>query len=74
MHNDRVVAEITKPATDERRAEGTIIKVVEREITKVVGEFQSNKTFGFVIADERNSIKIYIYLKNTSVEQKMEIK
>ena len=53
MHNDRVVAEITKPATDERRAEGTIIKVVEREITKVVGEFQSNKTFGFVIADEK---------------------
>ena len=53
MHNDRVVAEITKPATDERRAEGAIIKVIEREITKVVGEFQSNKTFGFVIADEK---------------------
>ena len=53
MHNDRVVAEITNPATDERRAEGAIIKVVEREITKVVGEFQSNKTFGFVIADEK---------------------
>lgn len=53
MHNDRVVAEITKPATDERRAEGAIIKILEREITKVVGEFQSNKTFGFVIADEK---------------------
>ena len=53
MHNDRVVAEITKPATDERRAEGAIIKVLEREITKVVGEFQSNKTFVFVIADEK---------------------
>ena len=53
MHNDRVVAEITKPATDEKRAEGAIIKVLEREITKVVGEFQSNKTFGFVIADEK---------------------
>ena len=53
MHNDRVVAEITKPATDERRAEGAVIKILEREITKVVGEFQSNKTFGFVIADEK---------------------
>lgn len=61
MHNDRVVAEITKPATDERRAEGAIIKVLEREITKVVGEFQSNKTFGFVIADEKKFNKdIYI--------------
>lgn len=53
MHNDRVVAEITKPATNERRAEGAVIKILEREITKVVGEFQSNKTFGFVIADEK---------------------
>ena len=58
MHNDRVVAEITKPATDERRAEGAIIKILEREITKVVGEFQSNKTFGFVIADEKKFISI----------------
>lgn len=64
MHNDRVVAEITKPATDERRAEGAIIKVLEREITKVVGEFQSNKTFGFVIADEKKfNQDIYISKK-----------
>ena len=31
MHNDRVVAEITKPATDERRAEGAIIKVLKEK-------------------------------------------
>ena len=34
MHNDRVMAEIVTPATDERRAEGKIVKVIEREITK----------------------------------------
>ena len=53
MHNDRVVAEIIKPATDERRAEGAVIKILEREITKVVGLFQPSKSFGFVIPDEK---------------------
>lgn len=53
MHNDRVIAEITAPATDERRAEGRIIKVVERAITDVVGTFQDSKNFGFVLPDNK---------------------
>ncbi|MGL4731498.1 MAG: ribonuclease R [Clostridium sp.] len=53
MHNDRVVAEIVTPATDEKRAEGRIIKILQREVTKVVGVFQPNKNFGFVIPDEK---------------------
>ncbi|MGL5642468.1 MAG: ribonuclease R [Paraclostridium sp.] len=53
MHNDRVVAEITAPATDERRAEGRIIKVVERAITDIVGTFQDSKNFGFVLPDNK---------------------
>ncbi|WP_250675136.1 ribonuclease R [Paraclostridium ghonii] len=53
MHNDRVIAEITTPATDEKRAEGRIIKIVERAITDVVGTFQESKNFGFVIPDNK---------------------
>ncbi|MFR0018745.1 MAG: ribonuclease R [Paraclostridium sp.] len=53
MHNDRVIAEITTPATDEKRAEGRIIKVVERAITDVVGTFQESKNFGFVLPDNK---------------------
>lgn len=53
MHNDRVIAEITTPATDEKRAEGKIIKVVERAITDVVGTFQESKNFGFVLPDNK---------------------
>ncbi|MGL5346759.1 MAG: ribonuclease R, partial [Peptostreptococcaceae bacterium] len=45
MHNDRVMAEVVTPATDDKRAEGRILKVIKREITKVVGTFQSNKNF-----------------------------
>lgn len=53
MHNDRVIAEIITPSTDEKRAEGRIIKVVERAITDVVGTFQESKSFGFVLPDNK---------------------
>ncbi len=53
MHNDRVIAEIVTPATDDRRAEGKIIKVVKREVTEVVGLFQPSKNFGFVVPDNK---------------------
>lgn len=64
MHNDRVMAEIITPATDERRAEGKIIKVVQREVTHIVGVFQPNRNFGFVIPDDKKFNKdIYISKK-----------
>ena len=53
MHNDRVIAEIVTPATDDRRAEGKIIKIIEREVTEVVGSFQPSKSFGFVVPDNK---------------------
>lgn len=61
MHNDRVMAEIVVPATDEKRAEGKIVKVIQREVTQVVGVFKPSKTFGFVIPDNKKFNKdIYI--------------
>ena len=61
MHNDRVMAEIVTPATDEKRAEGKILKIVKREITHVVGLFRPSKNFGFVIPDNKKFTKdIYI--------------
>ncbi|MBO3444322.1 ribonuclease R [Clostridium sp. CCUG 7971] len=61
MHNDRVMAEIVTPATDERRAEGKIVKVIQREVTRIVGTFQPNKNFGFVIPDDKKFNKdIYV--------------
>lgn len=61
MHNDIVVAEIIKEETDEKRAEGTIIKILQREVTKVVGVFEESKSFGFVVPDEKKFNKdVYI--------------
>lgn len=53
LHNDRVMAEIITPASEDRRAEGKVIKIIKREVTRVVGLFQENKSFGFVVPDDK---------------------
>ncbi len=56
MHNDRVLARVIKPGVEGKRAEGEIKRVVKRSNTSLVGIFESNKNFGFVVPDNR---KIY---------------
>ncbi len=53
MNKDRVLCKVTKGLDGEKRREGTIIKVVERANPQIVGVFQKNKSFGFVIADDK---------------------
>ena len=61
LHNDRVMAEIVTPATEDKRAEGKVIKIIKREVTRVVGLFQENKSFGFVVPDDKKfNIDIFI--------------
>ncbi|MEJ8554569.1 ribonuclease R [Tepidibacter sp. Z1-5] len=61
MHNDKVVARIMETAKESRRAEGEVIKIVERSIKTVVGVYEPNKNFGFVVADNKRFTRdIYI--------------
>jgi ribonuclease R len=53
MHNDRVIARITAKGTEGRRAEGEVIKILKRAVTKVVGTFESSRYFGFVVPDDK---------------------
>ncbi len=53
MHNDRVIARITSKGVDGKRAEGEIIKILKRAVTKVVGTFESSRYFGFVVPDDK---------------------
>ena len=53
MHGDRVMAEITKEASGDKRAEGKIVRVIKREVTKLVGVFKPNNSFGFVTPKEK---------------------
>ncbi len=53
MHNDRIIARITAKGTDGRRAEGEVIKILKRAVTKVVGTYESSRYFGFVVPDDK---------------------
>ncbi len=54
MHMDTVLMLVTnKVATNGRRKEGKIVKIIKRGMDQVVGTFQKNKTFGFVVPDNQ---------------------
>lgn len=52
MNRDIVLVRVSSSSFGDRR-EGTIIRIVERKTTKVVGTYQDNKGFGFVIPDDK---------------------
>ncbi|SFA68818.1 RNAse R [Acetitomaculum ruminis DSM 5522] len=52
FNKDKVVVKILS-SPEGKRVEGSIVRIVERAIIKVVGVFQKSKNFGFVIADNK---------------------
>ncbi len=52
MHGDTVEVSV-KEAADGRRAEGVVVKILERANTTVIGLYRKNKNYGFVIPDNR---------------------
>lgn len=50
MHGDMVQAAVISEKTG-RRMEGIITKIISRAVTQLVGTFERNKNFGFVIPD-----------------------
>lgn len=61
MHNDRVIARISKKVGDGRRSEGEIIRILERANEEVVGIFESSRNFGFVVPDDTR-IRMDVYV------------
>ena len=60
IHNDKVIIEITN-AKNPERLEGRILKVLERELSTVVGEINFHKNKGFIkLDDDKLNIKIEI--------------
>src|SRR5699024_5927957 len=53
MNNDIVLVRLEKKDDDGNRPEGTVIRILERAIHTVVGTFEDNRAFGFVIADDK---------------------
>ena len=51
LHNDLVIAEVTK-RDSRNRLEGRILKVLERNLDNIVGEFYLDKNVGKIILDD----------------------
>ncbi len=67
MNNDIVLVRLEKKGDDAHRPEGTVVRIIERTITQVVGTFESNRAFGFVIADDKRiPHDIFIPKENTN--------
>ena len=65
LNGDRILIEIIEESNKVKKAEGKVIKILKHEKDTVVGIFQNNKTFGFVIPDDKNfGTDIYIAKKN----------
>lgn len=50
---DKVKIEIIKAEDRGKNAEGRVVEIIERGLTRIVGTFQESKGFGFVIPDSR---------------------
>ena len=51
MHQDKVRIIIRDGQKEGKRKEGTVVKVLERGMPEIVGTYQLNRDFGFVISD-----------------------
>ena len=52
MNGDAVIANILKRQESDKRMEGEIIRILERANTTVIGTFEDNGNFGFLIPDD----------------------
>ncbi len=62
MNGDLVEADLLPPYLWTRSKEGIITKILQRNTIEIVGTFQKNKKFGFVVADDKK-IQDDIFIK-----------
>ncbi|MBB6453559.1 ribonuclease R [Salirhabdus euzebyi] len=53
MNGDRVLVRIDSGGENGQRAEGTVVRIIERSAQKIVGTYQDNGAYGFVVADDK---------------------
>ena len=54
LNGDTVAIKIISEKEADKKAEGKIVKIVRHEKDIVVGTFQKNRNFGFVVPDDKN--------------------
>ena len=53
MNGDRVIVRIKREATAKSRAEGEVIRILQRNVQQIVGTFESSRHLGFVVPDDK---------------------
>ncbi|WP_410772466.1 ribonuclease R [Fontibacillus sp. BL9] len=53
MNGDIVLVRVSSKSAGGGKLEGEVVRIVNRAITQVVGVFQHNETYGFVIPDDK---------------------
>ncbi|MEK5059797.1 ribonuclease R [Paenibacillus sp. FSL H7-0326] len=53
MNGDTVLVRVTSKGPEGGRLEGEVVRVVKRAVVQVVGVFQSQEVYGFVIPDDK---------------------
>ena len=65
MNGDKVLVEVTREDKDGKKREGVVKEVIERINNKIIGVYEDNKTFGFVVPeDTRLNQDIFIAKKD----------
>lgn len=57
LHGDTVLIAVESEPGNGKRAEGHVLKVIEHANSQIVGYYQKNKNFGFVIPDNQRITK-----------------
>ncbi|MFB1051294.1 ribonuclease R [Paraliobacillus sp. JSM ZJ581] len=66
MNNDIVLVRVDNKGELDRRSEGVVIRIVERATTRIIGTYEDNGNFGFVIADDKRIPNDIFIPKNAS--------
>ena len=66
MHQDHVQVLLGKEPKKGKRQEGTVIRILERANQEIVGTFQRERDYGFILCDNQKFSKdVYISAKNS---------
>ena len=70
LNGDKVEFIIVVPASERKKAEAKILKILERNKTEIVGIYQKSRSFGFVVPDDKKLGTDIFISKNNSKNAK----
>lgn len=74
MHGDKVQVKVLREDAKDKRAEGEIMRVIERKNTSIIGVYQESANFGFVTPEDvRLKYDIFIPKKGANFAEKDDV-